>query len=110
LDIDKAYILGRNFDKNGRFIHWSPLAKMYNSIVFEASLSLPGNSGYELIAGNQIWKRTNSNYIPIVYTNQLNSNWKLDQYITDYSIIKELQNSNPSESALLELERLKAKY
>lgn len=40
-DIDKAFILGYNFDKNGRFILWSKLQKTFNEELFNRSMNFP---------------------------------------------------------------------
>jgi hypothetical protein len=44
-DIDKAFILGYNFDEYGRFITWSPLQLTYDEDLFERSMRIPLPSG-----------------------------------------------------------------
>lgn len=44
-DIDKAFILGYNFDDHGRFITWSAIQELYDDSIFETSLRLPLPSG-----------------------------------------------------------------
>lgn len=47
-DIDKAFLLGYNFDEKGMFIRWSNQQKFYTPALFEASLKLPLPTGQVL--------------------------------------------------------------
>lgn len=47
-DIDKAYIMGYSFDKNGRFLKWSPLFDFSSQETLNASLRLPTSAGIQV--------------------------------------------------------------
>jgi hypothetical protein len=44
-DIDKAYLMGFEFDNNGKFLGWSPLFNYESLKTLEMSLTLPTPSG-----------------------------------------------------------------
>jgi hypothetical protein len=46
-DIDTVSMLGYQFDKNGKFLHWSPLANFNTYETLHASTSLPFPTGIE---------------------------------------------------------------
>ena len=41
MDIDKAYLMGFEFDNNGKFLGWSPLFNYSNLQTLQMSLTLP---------------------------------------------------------------------
>lgn len=52
-DIDKAYVMGFNFDDNGQFIGWSDLFDYSSNEALESSCSLP-------VPRNSKWVKTNN--------------------------------------------------
>ena len=51
-DIDKAFLLGYNFDEKGMFIRWSNQQKFYTPELFEESLKIPLPTGKRLDVSN----------------------------------------------------------
>jgi hypothetical protein len=47
-DIDKAYIMGQSYDKNGIYIQWSPLFDFTNLTTLTISKQLPSPEFFEL--------------------------------------------------------------
>lgn len=90
-DIDKAFILGYNFDENGKFITWSPLQLLYDKSVFEASLILP------LPTGKETKPVVSQNFDPVLKT--LLDNYQLIDslnydYLSNQEIVKIAQDYN----------------
>ena len=54
-DIDKAYLMGFEFDNNGKFLGWSPLFNYKNLKTLEMSLTLPTPSGIQFKQDNELF-------------------------------------------------------
>jgi len=60
-DIDKAYIIGCEIDKNGLYVAWSPLFNYSTLETLKTSEKLPFPSGKTLLLSDEGWDI--SNYI-----------------------------------------------
>lgn len=89
LDIDKLYLLGCVFDKNGQFVHWSPLAIKNSLAALKASFELPIPNGCSLVNPDQTWKHTEPT-IPILYKSTIDSDYILNELIEDYLSINKI--------------------
>jgi hypothetical protein len=54
-DIDKAYIIGCEIDKNGLYVAWSPLFDYSTLETLKASEKLPFPSGKTIMVTNEGW-------------------------------------------------------
>lgn len=55
MDIDKAYLMGFEFDNNGKFLGWSPLFNYESLKTLEMSLTLPTPSGIQFKQDNKLY-------------------------------------------------------
>lgn len=62
-DIDKAFLLGYNFDEKGMFVRWSNQQQFYNPDIFEESLKLSLPSGKRL--GHELQLTVSSSAHPV---------------------------------------------
>lgn len=93
-DIDKAFILGYNFDDYGRFITWSSLQKTYDDQVFNTSLELPLPNGKEAV---------------VEYSDQTFDD-KMNQLLYDYQMLYACKTHSQGDTQRSIFNQLSQKY
>lgn len=106
MDIDKAYLMGFEFDNNGKFLGWSPLFNYSNLQTLQMSLTLPTPSqvtfdqrdtGYTLDINGELLniKNTQSETLKLKYWSQLIS--KIDRIAINNKLVIKTIDSNLEE-------------
>ena len=106
-DIDKAFILGYNFDDNGRFLRWSPLQREYNKALMDLSLQLPLPTGKILVTPDKVYTAKDYQFYPL---NLSSNNDIYDSYanalVLDYLIVNSANCTEETINDKLDLYKL----
>ena len=96
-DVDKAYVMGFNFDDNGQFIGWSDLFDYSSNEALESSCSLP-------VPRNSKWVKTNNGINIERYAEEAQRAYDSDNVILRNALInKVLDNIDYSPNSTIEV-------